>query len=759
MDKSKEKNITTGNEKMVTRVSIMMRIMTKAIPINDFVMKGNEVIIHDLDNDKMVHIGVENFFIELGGLVDYMMIHYSEENNVFECGSLAICLEKILKNTECDREEYNIFKEETLKKWNRRKDKEDKYNFIASICGIIDQDKMSKESEEELNQYTVTQRISKLIFYMDTKDKVNIIKDFMSKDDFEEGKYEYLSYIIRHEDLLKALLKMEYITREDIIKEIEQTEIYANIKEFGRAYLIKYLDVEHVLKGYKEGIVDKKEFAKVDFKELILRGISCLTKDELMEAIVRVKKDNRKDSKNVDVQEILWELYEKDYFSTDDINKLMYYRLIGIDSLVKQYKEERARKIKAELSGYSVTDGKLMQVLTPERILKVAQSNDSNKLVTDFVKSELKNIYESNGANWSEALIREKEEAAKDSKNKPDYLSLYYNGLVELSDFKNNEITAGDIKELYVNTQNSKAIVDAYECGILEAEDVYTMLGENTSRLCSLIKEDGLNSNILPEFHSAYEILKMYSEDKISSENVANLKDSLDVEEIKKLYVTKKIALDILDDLGTIGLISDDKIEEIKAAYDIKADYEKLLEKGRVIGFFGEQEYIPKEKTGVTRVSRGSRKVIKDKIGKELRASLFKMLGAEDVVLPIEGDIWERGEGNELYTILDKKVAYIEPKNGRELTFAMPLRLILEYATGEDDIISKVSKKKDLASYPFVKAYKHSAQWGLKTVEAAAEIDGIFGKTKPTKDAKFKEIINEISNSYKQASKEEKEVQ
>lgn len=743
------------------RAANIVSIMSIAVPTNDFQMKGQEVIIHDNENGKLIHIGVENFFMELRALVDYMMNYYAKGKSVYECGSLIICLEKILRYTESDSEYYKIFREETLEKWNayknKNKENDTDNNFVASICGVIDQRKLSKEEENELTQYTPSQKAGKLIFSFDVTDKLNVFKHFLTNEEFEEGKEKYIEYIIKNEDLLKSMIRNGYITKEDVTTTIDQDDLYCLARKGNSTYLNKFLDAEHLLKGYREGFIDKKELYRLDLDDLLINGIGSLNKEELIDVLIEAKRENKKDNKKTKVYEIIWELFEKDYFSNDDLNKLAYYRFVDIDYLIEKYTEERARKIRAEFYNYSVSDEKLVQILTPNKVFKIIERADSKRLSTDFVKNDLQGLYEKNGLDWKSSLISEVESRAEKSENKsPDYMFLYENGLLPLSDLAGDKVTESDVEELYKTSCNGKVLADAYSCGLLEAVDVFSILNEDTNKLCALIKEAGLNACVLPEFYSPYEILKMYNENKISAENLVSLKDGMDIEEIKKLYVTKKLALDMLDDLVSINFISPEQSEEIQSAYDIKADYEKLLEKGRVLGFLGEEEATPKAETKATRVHRGERKIIKDKIGKNLRRSLFKLLGAEDKVLPVEGNIWERGEGNELYTILDKKVAFIEPKNGRELTFAMPLRLILEYATGGDEIISKAKKKKDLMSSPFIKSYKHSAQWGLKTIEAVSEFNEEFAKTKPTKKPEYKAVIKDISDSYKQATEQEK---
>ena len=761
MNKNKKDYFGLENAKLYSRENFLMGILSIAIPTNDFYVNGNEVIIHDEESDKLIHIGIENFFLELGELVNYLFIHYSDEKNNFECGSLIICLEKILKYTELDNNYYKEFKEKTLKKWNDYKDKNKRSNreniLVDSICGVLNQRKLTKEEEKGLEQYTSTQRASKLIFSLDVDDKLNVFKDFITNEEIEQAKEKYISYMIRSEELLKAMIKKGYITKEDVSETISQDKLYHEIKKYHAPYLSKFLNSKYLTKAYREGLIEKKELSKLDFNDIILNGIGYLDKDELIDTIIKLKRETKNDNKKTKTYDIIWELYEKDYFSNDDINKLAYYRFVNIDYLIEKYTEERARKIKAEFYDYSVSDEKLVQILTPSRVFKIIDSNDSKSLSAMFVKHDLKKLYEKNGLNWKRSLIAELESKSKKSGNKnPNYMYLYENGLLGLDDLAGDKVIESDVEQLYNTSGDGKVLADAYSCGLLEAVDVFSALDEDSNKLCYLVKEEGMEASILPEFYSTYEILKMYNENKISSENLVSLKNGMYIEEIKKLYVTKKLALDMLDDLVTINFISPEQSQEIQSAYDIKADYEKLLEKGRVIGFLGEDEITPKAETKVTRVYRGERKVVKDKIGKSLRKSLFKLLGAEEKVLPVEGNIWERGQGNELYTILDKKVAFIEPKNGRELTFAMPLRLILEYATGGDEIISKAKKKRDLISSPFIKSYKHSAQWGLKTVEAVSEFNDSFAKTKPTKNPKYKSIIKEISDSYKEATEQEK---
>lgn len=737
----------------------ILSILAECVPTNNFIINGDDVSVIDVEEKTVIHLSQKNFFNELYVLVEEFCNYYSRGKNDFEVESFMICLEKILRYTECKSKYYDDFYQNVVVLWEKYKVKNGSEKIRRGICDILKHECITEEEKKEFDKYIPRQKATRIIFAMEPEDKKVLLNNLLGKEEFEQNKSIYLKSIISDEKTLKKLIKNEFITQSDIEEYLSQDDIYDVIKNKKNTYLIKYLDTKHTIMAYVEKIVNRKELAKLDAKDFVIEGMCYFSKDELVDLLIKNKSECKKEGKRYGSQDILWELYEKDYFTEDDMDKLTYNRLVNPETVIQKYVEEKSRKIKAQIKAVEISDEKMVKYLKPDRVFSIIDSDSKNKEAINFIKTELKNIYASQNCDFEKILIEaKKEEANKRNMSQPDYMYLYENGLVEMSSLADGKVNSGDIEKSYRKLGNNKILVDAYNCGLYEACDLLAAINEDQKELCSLIKNNNLNPSILNSFYSTYEILKLYNEGNIEAENLLRIKENIDVDDIKKLYVEKKLALDVLLELENIGFITENQSEQFQSEYNMKEDYEKLVEMGRVIGFFGDEEskveVEPKAKK--IRVSRGERKLLSDKIGAATRKKLFKLLGADDIVLPVEGDIWERAEGNELYTILDKKIAYIEPKNGRELTFAVPLRVILEYATGGDDIISNAKSKRDLTKNPLVKAYKHSAQWGLKTVEAAVEMDENFAKTKPTKEQKFKEVIQEISEKYKKARALEK---
>lgn len=680
----------------------------------------------------------------------------SEEELILRIQEYFIVTSKFLKKCENKNRFYQNYKAVTLDAWNRYKDifsDDEVFKAVFELMGT--EQNITDEVRNILEEQAVQEGRALVSIKVHDSERALILEEILGKEDFEKYKVQYMTNIAKDEKYLKKIVKDGFFTMDDFIQTLGYKNLYEAVKQ-GSKYLNKYLDKENLIKSYKEGYATKDDLLRLNVMEYITDDDILLSKEDLF---YLMEKSKARSYKQEDRDRIL-NLLDKLNLNDKEVNQLASSNFISIEDIITRFEEERARKIRVELIPYTISDKTMVNIMTPNTIFSIINNKRSSEEAKSFVRNNLRQLYKDQGLDFDKILIEAKEQEAKEkSLKKADYLYLYKTGLVGLNSFDEGQISESDIEEFYKTTEDNKVLVDAYNCGLCEAEDILIYLDEKQDKLLELIKNEGLNPSILTEFYSTYEILSMYNEDLISSDNLLCVKDTMNIEDIQNLYVSKKLALDMLEDLVDIGFISEEQSEEIQSAYDMKADYEKLLEKGKVIGFFGEETYAPKvePQKKVTRVSRGKSHKLQDKIGKETRHKLFMMLGADEKVLPVEGDIWERAEGNELYTILDKKIAYIEPKNGRELTFAMPLRVVLEYATGDDSIISKAKKKKDLTKNPVVKSYKHSAQWGLKTVEAAAQIDEDFAKTKPTKNPEFKKIINEISDNYKIAAELEKQ--
>lgn len=587
-------------------------------------------------------------------------------------------------------------------------------------------------------------------------EKATAVGNFVGKKDFNKQKARYMLLIVKDEKLCKALLDEKFITDEDIATCVSQDYLLKQIMESNCLYLIKYLDIDNTIIAYRAGLCKIKELTKFNISELFQVVTSYFWSNEMIDFIMKVKKYFEAGA----LQTEIWKLFESDYFNLKDINKLNSEGLINTEGLIRQYIKNQKRPIKAEFDG-KISDSKLYSYMDIDKVMGVLSGTHNS--LKEFIATKLKEIYASNDDVLDEQIIAYLKEH-KDSKI--EYIDLYKNGIVDLKYFDEGMISEEELTDLYYDTRNPNVLVDGFNVGVFEAITVYELVNMDDSALCSLVSNNGLSSKILTELFTVYEILTFCAEEKIA---IHNLKGAdISIEEIKELYKDMKLPLILLDDLEKAGVFSEEQVKKIKDSYDIKSDYEKLVEFGIVEGLDDiqrERELNPidfsSDGTIIDDTNMRKRKVhckavLPDKIGLKPREDLLKLLGADDKVLPISGELFE---DYYLYTLVDKGIAVIEPQGGRELTFVMPLRMVLEQVNGngKKGILATAHYKRLLMENKNIRNVKHTARYGTSLIEAVCDLSEDFKLTKPLRDEKYKSVVGKISSNYKSFKKDEKE--
>lgn len=583
-----------------------------------------------------------------------------------------------------------------------------------------------------------------------TDDKAYVFEKVLSKRNFENNKLKYCMAIAGDEKLLNKLLKDSFITIGEL-KETLGDFFMILIERKGAKHLIKYLDTEQKIKLYNEGFINENEFAKDKLAEIAYNAVLALDSKSTIKIFTANKKYYNKEELNC----AIWYLFEKGFFTIDDINELIRFRAFDPNFPISTYMEYSQRKIRAEIEKNPVSEEKIVEYMDAKRAIKMFEDEHTPCANKEFIKNELNSIYESQNKSFSEAIIKQKQKEAKEkNQERPDYISLYEEGLIGLDSLPDGAITAEDIISIYIEKGDNGALVNGYNSGIVGIEDIYELVGENDDELCKLITNFNLNPNVLTYFYSTYQILKFYTEKKISAKCLMELKskNDLSIKEVKKLYILKKISLDLLEDLTENGVLTEEQEMDIKNAYDIKADYEKLVQIGEVVSLDNLQEHRLEQtqpKPTIKHASRGNgTPKFPDKIGRSTRETLLNLLGAEPEKLPVSGELFA---GYHMYTILEHETAILEPDNGRAKTFILPLRMVLEQVDAKgNDILSTAKYKRDIENDPKVKTAIHTAKWGRSVVRGMSELSDLFKQTNPLKDNKYITVLNKIENNYRQ---------
>ena len=587
---------------------------------------------------------------------------------------------------------------------------------------------------------------------IDFNEKLVILKHIISKEDFEKYKFKYISAIVTDEMLLNKLIEDKFITADEIVQTLGYENIYTLVKD-GRAYLIKYLDKENLLKAYNEGFANVRDLKSLECNDFVSEdGSLIIKKDDFIEII----RKNKNKFKKSTLQSVVWNLFENGTLSSDEINILINDGVINVENIIKTYEEERARKIKAEITPYSISDVKLAQIVTPDCILSLLSNVNSTIVTNNFIGNDLKMVYKAASLDLETMVIQATEKLNKsNSKNKVSYIDLYEKGLVGLDALSAGKVSAQDVISSYKCSGDEQTIVDGYNCGLIKSDAIIDIFEDDSfeDKICELISNKGLNASILNEYYNPEEILRMFAESKITPEALAKNKSLYTYEYIQRLYNNMDISLDILGDLVQVGIVSEEQAKKIRKSYDIKSEFKKLVKEGRVIGLDDVEEERAAAGNRPKRDSVGIDDSIfspsdkGDRIGLAAREDLLRKLGAEAEIIPVSGDLFK---GYYLYAILDYDIAILEPAGGRNLTFVMPLRMVLEQVNSANgkSIISNVKYKKELSKHENVTTLLHTFNWGVNVINAMCGLNEEFSETRPIKSKKYSKETDKIRENF-----------
>lgn len=650
-----------------------------------------------------------------------------------------------------------------IKIWNGelkpKFEEKDMYEMILhTLDGTVDQVSIVLDVGGEINKKKQEQ--ARKTFYPNHLDKVIILGNFISKEEFEKRKFEFMCQIVTDEKLTKQLIKEGFIKPEDITDTLSQDLLVSYIQVFKDRckFLAKYLDTEHLFDVCKQNLVPLKELASHPIQEVLSCASKELDQSQMAAFIMDIK--NYYDASIV--QDSVWQLFEDGYLDRKYMNYFNSKNVVRADKAVRVYLNNMDRKIRSEIRGTKVSLSKLREFLDPHMIINIVESNATSQREKKFISGEFKTYCLEQGSSLDEEILlyvkSQEEKGAKASR-----VGLYTSGLVDLEYFDDGDISESDLMKLYQESKNDNIIIDGFNCGIIDGTTVYETVDMDNNRLCKMIHESGLNPSVLTELFSTYEILKLCGSE-IGGLSISDLHGiNFNIDEIIKLYGEMKLPLILLNDLESANVLTSEQAKKIKNSYDANKDFDKLVEQGAVYGLddiqrareLNPMEFDTGDKHSSNNTTKQHPSILPDRIGYDLREQILDYLGADDRILPVVGELFE---DYYLYTLLDKGVAVIEPLGGRAYTFVMPLRMVLDQVFGKG-ILQTARYKKELIYDPSIRPIKHTARYGRSLTEAVCDLCDEYKEQKPLrKDKNLKSIILQIAESYKSYAKEENEI-
>lgn len=459
-----------------------------------------------------------------------------------------------------------------------------------------------------------------------------------------------------------------------------------------------------------------------------------------------------------DATEVIWELYEKEYFNQDDLTQIYKIGYLSVDNIIKKYKEEHKRKIALELKCASISDEKLADFLTAERVLELTKGASANENI-EFFKNELKSIYAEKGIDLERELI-DKEKANFENQQdderteKRTLLDLYKNGLVNLSKFTEGEVSEEEIINFYNEQNDDNIIIEAYNSGILSQEAILEQF-ESEDILLEKI-ERGLNPNVLAGYYETQDLIKFYKAGKINIENLNKLKNYFDIDKINESYLSGK--LDYEDLFGAFvksGIIDYETASKINDKYDIELALEKLRKNGGIIGQDIDLTRSVQDRNSYNKNSntKNGQKGVYEKntvselfnINNQLSNQLFESLGAGEKVKVC----CKLFDGYIMVPFVEKKLALLE---GDGRTYILPLKIVLEqveHKGSENDLIGNATYRSDLyTNTEYVRTANHAGNWGRNVIKRMGELNPTIDVKKLLEDNG--EILTALEQQYKE---------
>lgn len=712
--------------------------------------RGNRAYLYS-KNEKEVPINVDLFFERISEIIDaaYFQFNkykkYSEEKYLYEIlinfAGMTVISERAERLLNNGSTEYNNMVEKIHNIYNLlKKDHSQEFSRLMAVT-MLDTRNLNEIFKNTFN-------IKKL----NDTDIIFIIEKYIGKEDFRGHLDDYLETLFTNGTAMEKLESMGYINPREVSSYINGERLVDALKEKNSQHILRYLQKYDFFEAFSKGYISGRVLEKnTTIEDLFLK---CFNKKSIMDIL-------EKKIYKTDATEVIWELYEKEYFNQDDLTQIYKIGYLSVDNIIKKYKEEHKRKIALELKCASISDEKLADFLTAERVLELTKGANANENI-EFFKNELKSIYAEKGIDLERELIdKEKanfENQQDDEKTeKRTLLDLYKNGLVNLSKFTEGEVSEEEIINFYNEQNDDNIIIEAYNSGILSQEAILEQF-ESEDILLEKI-ERGLNPNVLAGYYETQDLIKFYKAGKINIENLNKLKSYFDIDKINESYLSGK--LDYEDLFGAFvksGIIDYETASKINDKYDIELALEKLRKNGGIVGQDIELTRSVQDRNSYNKNSntKNGQKGVYEKntvselfnINNQLSNQLFESLGAGEKVKVC----CKLFDGYIMVPFVEKKLALLE---GDGRTYILPLKIVLEqveHKGSENDLIGNATYRSDLyTNTEYVRTANHAGNWGRNVIKRMGELN-------PTIDVKkLLEDNGDILTALEQQYKERKE--
>lgn len=589
------------------------------------------------------------------------------------------------------------------------------------------------------------------------EDILNIIKEDIGQENFKTHCNLYLKALEKRCNLIKKLEEQNFITREEIKVNAPESMFYNIYKEKRQAYILKYCNPEDILKLYKERDEKEKRYINSDtvLASTTLQDIlisRALSKEEKLKFLTTKKRYDKETATGL----ILGQ-YVSGYWTLEELRTLISFGYLSYAGILELYNYIGNRQILAELNediseddeytGRQIKDEKMIEIFSPEVVLN---ENLKPCLAVEeifFYEITLKRIYKKQGRDLEKDIITCINEQNKDDKHTRDItlIELYYQKVLSKENIQLAEISEETFIEYYkLHKSNISILINFYNDGLISNFAVIEELEEDKEAVLNLVQK-GLDLGVLQGFCTTGEIIELIRQQKINLSDLYKLKEDIDLEEIRNLYMSSSLNYAELYILADNGAISKEDADEINEDFDLQEAVWKLQQRGIRGKKIGGQIESSRETSQI--INPTTKRKITDRIPRGLspilKGELFDVLGGTIDVIEFNED--HPFYGCVLIPVLDKKIGIIEG-NGR--TCVVPLKIAIEYVENpgsEDDIFGNATRRNDVyLNKKYVSSINHVKNWGINLIKKVVERSSVLnpGDTKKIIQEANQRIVN-----------------
>ncbi|MBQ3408382.1 MAG: hypothetical protein IJH12_04160 [Clostridia bacterium] len=603
-------------------------------------------------------------------------------------------------------------------------------------------------------------------------DIVNMLTALFTPEEIKGYIKCYGAYLMDKKGVVKQLISKKIVTEEELHQIVDTTQAFNYFIDCGNKELLKCMEISELVGLYIAKRIDRNQLTRnSSLKELLL---SSITKDLKMDILLSGKGER---IYNQTETSIIWELYEKDYFSIDDIKKLEQLRYLHVNTIIKNYNEDKRRKIAAAVGAIpGITDEKIILFFTPDIVLRELRSgiNENQK---QFYNIELRAIYDANNRDFEQELtdsILAKKEDFKDNLYL-EFLKWFNEGILSIDTIKKLDIPENIFIDEYVKNNDETVLISYFNAGLISQDTVIDLLGSDfESKVFELIRK-GMSARAIKGFYSTMQLIEMTQEKEspkgeiipaeLSIGDLTEIKEDivvgLDEDENKKssrgtstvldLYLTNQLTYAELYELVNAGIISINEANEINDNYNLGKDIEKLKRKG-ISGQPLTNLFNAKPAHVNLSPQKSTSSTSKSSVGIDTKyiIEFYNKIGAKDII-QINPDQCPVFNGYVIIPIIAKKIGFLEGTDGR--TYILPLKVILEQINNPKsnmDLIGNATSRNTFnGNKCYVRSTNHTKNWIENTIKKAEEISPVM----TTADVKtFKKnnasLINAVHKSY-----------